>query len=86
MHHDLKLMPPYFDAKLRGVKPWEVRTTEDRVFCVGDTVSFQEVAYQSTSIEPGPTYTGRILGPFDITYVLTNASLIPSGACIFSHT
>jgi hypothetical protein len=86
MHHDLKLMPPYFDAKLRGVKPWEVRTTEDRFFSVDDTVTLHEVAYQSTSTEPGPTYTGRNLGPFKITYVLNNASLIPPGACIFSHT
>lgn len=84
-HHDLKLMTPYFMAKARGVKPWEIRTTEDRVFEVGDTVTFHEVSWMdSKGGEAMPT--GSTLGPFTILYLLQGASLIPAGACIFTHS
>jgi hypothetical protein len=51
MIHDLKIWPEYFEAKLRGVKPWEYRLN-DRNFAVGDMLSLRE-------FEPGKGYTGR---------------------------
>jgi len=78
MHHTLKIHPPYYDAKVVGNKPWEMRRTEDRTFIVGDTVAFQEW-------DPiNEDFTGRPdLGPFRITYVLP---LEGEGTCVFTHT
>lgn len=82
MHHDLKLLPQFFDAKASGKKPWEIRMTDDRSFTVGDTVTFNEVdAFQ---LEP----TGRTIGPERITYVLEGdecRGLLKGKACIFTH-
>lgn len=82
-HHDLKLLTRFFQAKEEGLKPWEVRTTDDRTFAVGDMVTFLEV--DAFHLEP----TGRTLGPFEITYLLNGEEgrgLIKSGTCIFTHT
>lgn len=79
MHHELKLAPVFFDAKLRGVKPWELRSTEDRDFIVGDTVTFYE--FCTTAGE----FTGKIMGPFTINYVLVHIGLLQDKTCIFSH-
>lgn len=78
-HHDLKLKRLYFEDKLAGLKPWEIRKN-DRDYQVGDTVTFREVMC-------GPT--GRTLGPVVITYVLLGGrelELAPDGVCIFTHT
>jgi protein tyrosine/serine phosphatase len=40
--HWLKIWPEYFQAKKAGVKDWEIRSTEDRFFEVGDHVKFRE--------------------------------------------
>jgi hypothetical protein len=40
MHHELKIWPVYFEAKLKGIKPWEWRDTHDRTFSEGDLVTF----------------------------------------------
>jgi hypothetical protein len=75
-HHDLKIWPEHMQPKLDGLKPWEHRSTRDRIFQRGDTVTFQE-------FEPTVgTTTGRDLGPVWITYVLQ----LDPGHCIFSHT
>lgn len=82
-HHTLKLLTRFFQAKAEGLKPWEVRTTEDRDFKAGDMVTFLEV--EAFHLEP----TGRQLGPFEITYILhgeDGRGLIKPGTCIFTHT
>ena len=79
MHHALKLQQPYFDHKLRGVKPWEIRATDDRHFTTGDTVTFHEW-------HPVQGDTGRTIGPCTIIYILCGTGLLPNGAVIFTHT
>jgi hypothetical protein len=63
MHHELKIWPVYFEAKLKGIKPWEWRDTHDRTFSEGDLVTFRE--YDHLREE----YTGRFMGPVTITYI-----------------
>jgi hypothetical protein len=75
-HHDLKLWPEYFQPKLDGLKPWEIRRTVDRTFNVGDTVTFQEF-----DLARGAA-TGRTLGPVRIIYVLE----ADRTHTIFTHT
>jgi hypothetical protein len=81
MHHDLNILPPYFEAKAAGVKPWEIRTTEDRTFALDDTVTFHEVEHGA----PRPR-TGRTLGPVTITYLLSNSPMLAPATCVFTHT
>ena len=80
--HNLKLNPGYFEVKLAGRKPWEIRATDDRFFAEGDVVTFRE--FLPASLE----YTGREYGPCRITYILhgTGSTLVPPGTCIFTHT
>lgn len=81
-HHDLKLWPMFFDAKVTGKKPWEIRSTRDRAFRVGDTVTFHSW---------GPnlqTYMGDTYGPCTITFIASGEDhrLMRPGTCIFTHT
>ena len=76
MHHDLKLQHQFKEAKLDGRKPWEWRTTEDRTFTVGDTVTFNLVTIENA--RP----LGISLGPVTISYVLH----LGDGHVIFTHT
>ena len=78
MHHDLKLMTDYWDAKMDLRKPWEHRMTTDRNFQVGDTVTFLEVVQDRGYAVP----TGRSSRCVTITYVLA----ISADHCIFTHT
>jgi hypothetical protein len=64
MRHILKLWPGYFQAKIDGLNRWEHRHFTEGPFSVGDEVIFHE---WETDLEG---YTGRVLGPVTITYVL----------------
>jgi len=77
-HHFLKLHPSFFVPKLNGLKPWEIRSTRDRTFEVGDKVDFIEF------IDDKPT--GRTITQRTITYVLDgwHELMLPT-TCIFTH-
>lgn len=75
-HHDLKLWPEYMEAKRRGVKPWEHRSTSDRSFSVGDSVTF--LGYDPTISQ----LDGQEYGPCRITYI----HRLDKSHCIFTHT
>lgn len=84
MHHDLKLLTAFFDAKAAGLKPWEARSTHDREFRVGDTVTFHEVEPMNLA------KTGRTIGPESVVYLLEGRDVpglqvIPRGVCVFTH-
>lgn len=51
MHHELKILPHYFQPVLDGAKPFEIRDNSDRNFQEGDTVTLNEW--------DGERYTGR---------------------------
>lgn len=81
-HHTLKLRTSFFQAKERGVKPWEIRSNVDRTFKVGDMVTFQEIG------DEDGIATGRILGPFEILYLTTGegSGLLQPFTCAFTHS
>ena len=56
IHHDLKLLSRFEKPKRDGFKYWEYRSTEDRTFRVGDTVTFQIV----TEVKRRPTGRARL--------------------------
>ena len=81
VHHDLKLNTIFWEPKTDGRKPWELRSTWDRTFREGDTVTFHEVADEAC------VPTGRTYGPATITYVLNESPLMDDpDRCIFTHT
>lgn len=43
MHHELKILPAYFEAGKCGDKNFEIRRNNDRGFQKGDTLEFREV-------------------------------------------
>jgi hypothetical protein len=70
--HELKCWPPYFEHVLLGRKPFECRSTEDRIFAVGDTLLLREYDSSLEYREPETGgYTGRACER-TITYVLGN--------------
>ena len=83
MHHHLKLMEEFEQAKLEGLKPWEFRSTVDRDFQVGDTVTFAVVSNDFQPWDRKPL--GRSIGPVTITYVVSGG-MLPPKSCIFTHT
>lgn len=84
MHHDLKLLAGFWEPKIDGRKPWEIRECYDRIFSEGDTVTFSEVIFTPNGVFPEPT--GRVFGPVTITYVLVGGGYLPNDRCIFTHT
>lgn len=42
MHHELKILPVYFEQVIAGNKPFEIRDNTDRNFHEGDTVTLNE--------------------------------------------
>lgn len=60
MHHELKILPTYFEQVIQGNKPFEIRNNSDRNFQAGDTVTLNEFT--------GEHYTGRKTDQ-QITYV-----------------
>ena len=54
MHHELKILPVYFEAVVIGVKTFEIRNNTDRDFQKGDMVTLKEVLATDPS-----KFTGR---------------------------
>lgn len=75
MIHTLKLRQEYFLPVLRQEKEFEVRSTADREFRVGDYIGFNEVDDEDGS------YTGRSLLA-RITFVLDDSSFVSKGYAV----
>ena len=72
--HDLKILKEYFDAKLEGVKPFEIRYN-DRDFQVGDYLRLREIVpIPNTSSPVMYDYTGRVLIT-EVVYILRGVGL-----------
>lgn len=69
--HELKTEPQYFEASLRGDKPYEIRRN-DRGFEVGDYLRLREFD-RSTEV-----YSGRELTVV-VTHILSGAPYVPEG-------
>lgn len=54
--HALKIRKEFADAKLAGLKPWEIRSTEDREFHVGDIVIYEVLGDREHPLN-GKSYT-----------------------------
>lgn len=52
MHHELKILPGFFQPVLDGSKTFEIRDNSDRNFQEGDTVTLNELDHEGY-------YTGR---------------------------
>lgn len=74
--HTLKLWPQYFDAVADGRKRFEVRSTKDRTFAVGDVLVLREWDHNTE------TYSGRSVRVV-VTFVL-GAPFAPEGNVILS--
>lgn len=79
--YDLKILPEYFNAVLRGDKTFEIRKN-DRNFQWGDTIQLSEYDAENDS------YTGRSL-ICEVTYILygnksTEKYGLKEGYCIMS--
>ena len=70
--HKLKILSQYFEAKLEGIKPFELRR-DDRGFKVGDEIELVEIMSTGISepVETGRTYVERI------TYILRSTDDAP---------
>lgn len=75
--HELKCWPEYFAAIERGTKTFEVRSTKDRTFEVGDVLRLKEY-------HPSPShYTGREMD-VDVTYIMGGQPFLPPGTCVMA--
>ena len=54
MYHELKILPAFFDAVVRGDKKFEVRNNTDRGYQRGDMVLLREIE----PLAAGTRYTG----------------------------
>ncbi len=78
MNHELKTWPEPFDSIWEGKKLHEVRSTVDRQFSSGDTVTLRRWHPKSK------TYSGRRVVAH-IGYVTAGGEWgIPDGLCVFS--
>jgi len=68
--HELKTWPEYFEAVAAGVKNFEIRSTKDRTFEVGDKVVLKEWDPATSS------YSGRVRVR-QITYIVKGAPFLP---------
>ena len=76
MIHELRTWPLYFEPLIDGRKSFEVRSTRDRKFSVGDVLVLREW-------DPnGETYSGRS-ARMVVTYVL-GSPFAPDGNVIMS--
>ena len=85
--HELKIDPEYFEAVKSGDKTFEVRSTKDRTFRVGDVVKLCEWKKNPNYI-PGTLSiyeypTGREI-VVKITYILNNSEYCKEDYCVFS--
>ena len=81
MIHAKKVRPEYFEANLKGLKPFEIRAEapgEPR-YAVGDYLALNEWEPEPEALGDG--YTGRCL-LYEITYVLRDFELLQPGAVV----
>jgi hypothetical protein len=71
--HDLKILKEYFDAKLAGIKPFEIRNN-DRDFQVGDYLRLREIVPTPGTSPVIHEYTGRVLIT-EVVYILRGVGL-----------
>lgn len=81
MIHAKKILPEYFEASLKGLKPFEIRREEpdEPRYCVGDYLALNE--FDPSEAPVGCGYTGRCL-LCEITYVLREHELLQPGTVI----
>ena len=72
--HDLKILPEYFEAIVKGEKNFEVRFN-DRNFAMGDILLLRE--------HDGNRYTGRQITT-EVTYLLDNPDYCKEGYVIMA--
>ena len=85
MEHELKTDPEVFEAKMQGVKPWDIRRN-DRNFQVGDTLRERETKHSWAFMLSGCPleYTGREIRE-RVTYILRGPQYgFDSGYCIMT--
>jgi hypothetical protein len=58
MQHELKILPPFFQAVIEGRKTFEIRADTDRGFQAGDSVLLREFA-PAHGVVDSQHYTGR---------------------------
>lgn len=73
--HVLKIRKEFADAKLAGLKPWEIRSTEDRNFRVGDIVIYEVLG------DPEHPLNEK---PYTITFIYDGAIGLRENYCIFT--
>jgi len=73
-HHDLKILPEYFEAIENGEKTFEVRFN-DRNFAKGDVLHLRE--------HDADGYTGRAVTA-EVTYLLDNPNYCKEGYVIMA--
>ena len=73
--HLLKIRKEFADAKIAGVKPWEIRSTEDRKFHVGDIVIYKVLG------EPEHPLNEKL---YTITFIYDVAMGLMENYCIFT--
>ena len=71
--HDLKILKEYFDAKLAGIEPFEIRNN-DRDFQVGDYLRLREIVPTPGTSPVIHEYTGRVLIT-EVVYILRGVGL-----------
>ena len=81
--HDLKILEEYFEAKLKGVKPFELRL-DDRGFNVGDRLRLREIRPIQGSEPLMHEYTGRVLIT-EVLYILRGVKGLQDGYIIMGE-
>lgn len=81
MIHAKKILPGYFEASLKGIKPFEIREEKPNEprYTVGDYLALNEWEPEPEALGDG--YTGRCL-LYEITYVLRDYELLQPGAVV----
>ena len=81
MIHAKKILPDYFEASLKGIKPFEIREEKPNEprYTVGDYLALNEWEPEPEALGDG--YTGRCL-LYEITYVLRDYELLQPGAVV----
>ena len=81
MIHAKKILPEYFEASLKGLKPFEIREEKPNEprYTVGDYLALNEWDIEPEALGDG--YTGRCL-LYEITYVLRDCELLQPGAVV----